>query len=180
MLRRMAMTAIFSLAALTACGQPAQPESEATNEEALTMRAEGIALGQFYLVLPAVRGRPGALYGSMRGGSQDDTLTAIRIDDARVELHETLSEGGRMQMIERPDFAIPAESTVELSPGGLHGMAFDLPPTLVPGSSLDVVLIFENAGEQTIAVQTLAPGTMPTSMGGSQATEAGMKHSAGD
>ena len=100
----------------------------------------------------------GAAYMKITGGSVDDRLltAATPSDVARaVELHETVVAGGgmgSMTMRELDGLDVPAEETVQMSPGGYHVMLADLAAPLVVGRSFDLVLTFANAGPQTVRV----------------------------
>ncbi len=89
---------------------------------------------------------------------QDDRLLGVECDAARiVELHETSVQGDMMQMRMVGAIDIPAGSTVELKPGGLHVMLIDLQRELEPGSSLLLMLIFEKAGRVSVEAEIRSP-----------------------
>jgi len=48
---------------------------------------------------------------------------------------------------------IPAGKTVELAPGGYHVMLMELAAPLKEGSTFDLTLTFEKAGEKTVSVE---------------------------
>ena len=80
-------------------------------------------------------------------GSASDQLVEVRSDAGeRIELHETQAgDDGLMRMVEQPSIAIPARSTVELVPGGLHVMIFDTRP-LAADDIVTLELEFERVG----------------------------------
>jgi len=81
-------------------------------------------------------------------GPSDQRLLAVRSAAESSELHETLHEGEIARMEARPEgFPLPAGGTLELAPGGKHVMLFGLPGALSVGDSLELVLVFEPAGE---------------------------------
>lgn len=92
-------------------------------------------------------------------GPNDDRLVSASSPVAGVaQLHEMKMEGDVMKMAELPDgIAIPAGSTVTLSPGGLHIMLMDLKQPLVEGTMVPLTLTFEKSG--TIEIQ-LAVGAI--------------------
>ena len=51
---------------------------------------------------------------------------------------------------------VPAGQSVQLSPGGYHGMLMGLTTALKEGDSFPVTLIFEKAGEVTMNVDVLS------------------------
>lgn len=48
---------------------------------------------------------------------------------------------------------VPANSTVELKPGGTHVMLMDLRAPLAPGSSIDLDLKLEKSGERHVKAE---------------------------
>lgn len=62
-----------------------------------------------------------------------------------VEIHEHRMNNGKMQMRKVDGITIDASSEVELKPGGLHLMLFDLNRPLVDGESISVQLIFQDS-----------------------------------
>ncbi len=156
--------------ALAACGQPAELADE---PESASASAE-FALGEFEIVLPAVEGRPAALYGSVQAGSGPDRLTAIRIDGADVEIHETVEDAGVMRMEERDGFDLMAGETLAMKRGGKHGMIFGL-SDLEADRTVPVILVFENVGEQTVLATTRAPGSAKSGTGMDHDGMTGMK-----
>lgn len=63
----------------------------------------------------------------------------------------------RMSPVDRID--IPAAKTVSLAPGGYHIMMLDLATPLVVGTTVDLTLTFENAGQVHVSanVRDTAP-----------------------
>lgn len=103
-------------------------------------------------------GMAGAAYLTIANGTgTDDTLLAVRTDAARSpEIHETTSSGGMMGMQKVDRVPVPAGKTVRLEPGGLHVMLIGLTGELVPGSTIELVLVFETAGEVTVTAEVRA------------------------
>ncbi len=91
----------------------------------------------------------GAAYMVIRNtGSEDDALIGASSDVAMTtEVHETYMEGDTMMMrrVERID--IPAGGEVVLEPGGYHVMFIDLKEPLEAGTTIEITLQFEKAGE---------------------------------
>jgi hypothetical protein len=81
-------------------------------------------------------------------GDQADRL--LRVESpaaARVELHETVAEGGVMRMRALPDgLAVPAHGQVALKPGSYHLMFIQPQRALEPGMQVPATLVFERAG----------------------------------
>mgnify|MGYP002735320739 FL=1 len=51
---------------------------------------------------------------------------------------------------------VPAGATIELAPGGFHGMLMGLTTALKEGDSFPVTLTFERAGEVTVDVEVVS------------------------
>jgi periplasmic copper chaperone A len=88
----------------------------------------------------------------------DDRLVAASVDEAvaaTAEVHETAmdDETGEMAMREVAGIDLPAGTAVTLEPGGYHVMLLDLASPLEPGTTIEVTLTFEEAGEQTVTVE---------------------------
>ena len=81
-------------------------------------------------------------------GKTDDRLISATAETAgRVELHEMAVKDGVMSMRPLPEgVPIPAGSTVEFKPGGLHVMFLDLKEQLKEGGKVKTHLVFEKAG----------------------------------
>ncbi len=83
-------------------------------------------------------------------GETERRIVAASTDAAgKVELHDVLKEGDVMKMRQIDGIIIPAKSTVELKPGSLHIMLFDLKKPLVEGESIDVQLTFADGQKHT-------------------------------
>lgn len=107
------------------------------------------------------------------GGEADALVGASSPAAATVEIHETyvmpaptasggmghgspMATGGMMGMRPIPRLEIPAGSTVELRPGSYHVMLIDLVADLEPGSTIQITLRFEKAGEVTVTTEVRA------------------------
>lgn len=94
-----------------------------------------------------------------------DTLVSTAVDPAIatvVELHETVVDvNDRMQM--RPvegGIPIPANTTVDLKPGGYHVMLIDVQRTLTPGETVILTLTFESGTVITVEAEVRELGAM--------------------
>ena len=85
------------------------------------------------------------------GANGDVLISATSPAAGDVQIHEMKMEGEVMKMRELPDgLEIPANSTMSLTPGGLHLMFMKLNGPFVEGQSVPVTLTFKNAGEVTL------------------------------
>lgn len=102
--------------------------------------------------------RPGVFYVEItNAGATDDALIGIATPAARMPmLHESVVTDGVASMPHAMSIPVPAGQTVELSPGGYHGMLMGLTAALKEGDSFPVTLTFETSGEITIDVDVLS------------------------
>ena len=113
------------------------------------------------LIVTEARARPtppgvsvSAVYFSItNAGSSADRLLSVSTPVAgKVELHESRSVNGVMEMREVTSVECPAGATVKSTPGGLHVMLLGLTAPLAPGSDFNVSLHFRDAGALTLKV----------------------------
>lgn len=104
--------------------------------------------------------RPGVVYLSIRNtGSVDDALIGVATPIAGMPMiHETVVTDGVASMPHAMSVPAPAGQTVELAPGGYHGMLMGLTQTLEKGDSFPLTLTFQTAGEVTVMVDVLGMG----------------------
>ncbi|WP_127114952.1 copper chaperone PCu(A)C [Shimia sediminis] len=91
----------------------------------------------------------------MNTGAEDDQLIDARSDVAKkVELHTHKENAdGVMQMMHVPEgFAIPAGESHMLMRGGDHVMFMGLNRPLEHGDTVDVILVFEKAGDVKVSI----------------------------
>ncbi len=82
-------------------------------------------------------------------GSSDDRLVSIASPNAgRAEIHEMAMVNDVMKMRKLDaGIVIPGGKTVELTPGGLHFMFFNVTKPFAEGDKVPVTLTFEKAGK---------------------------------
>jgi periplasmic copper chaperone A len=87
-------------------------------------------------------------------GARDVMLTGVAVDGAqRVELHAMMHDNGQATMKSVGQVRIPAHGSVELAPGGLHAMIFDIAAPFERGKSVTMTLRFDDM--KTRAVQAV-------------------------
>ncbi|MGA1835022.1 copper chaperone PCu(A)C [Rhizobium wenxiniae] len=116
-------------------------------------QAHEFKLGEIEIGHPYSRAMPpmakvGGGYFKITNHGPADRLVRITSDRAgSVELHEMKMNGAVMQMRElEAGIAIPANTTVELKPGGYHLMFMDVPQPFKEGEMIKATLVFEKAG----------------------------------
>ena len=81
-----------------------------------------------------------------------------------VEIHETSSHGGVMQMRAVPRVALPANKAVELKPGSYHVMLMSLKQPVNVGDTVPITLTVEDkAGKRTSVEVKAAVRSLATS-----------------
>jgi copper(I)-binding protein len=113
--------------------------------------ADTIAVSDLWIraTPPGARTAAAYLYISNKGGN--DRLLEVRSERARsVEIHATQEQSGMMRMSRLDSLAVPADSDLQLGPGGYHLMLVEISDTFVPGDSVLVTLIFEKAGAMDV------------------------------
>jgi len=109
---------------------------------------------------PGNQGAMGAAYFVIENPTgQDDELLLAESDIAEnVEMHiSTMKDDGTMTMIQQASIPVPANSTVELKPGGLHIMLIGLREELRPDDTFNLSLQFKNAGVKEMEVSVRNP-----------------------
>ncbi len=153
-LARLSLFAVLApMLAIAACQQEKQAPAE-TGPGA----KPGLEASDGTLLLPAVKGNPGAAYFTLvNNGDKPAVLAAIAIDGAgKVEMHETM--GGTMAPV--ASLEVKPGETVKFERGRRHVMAFDLAPTIAAGSSVEMTLTFADGDKLStpLKVETMGGG----------------------
>lgn len=112
--------------------------------------------------LPAVSGRPGAAYFTLKGGKTADTLLSVSTSAAlRAELHETMAHDGRMSMQPIRDVPLPAGGTLAFAPGGKHVMLFDIGPNVKVGDKVPLAIALAGGKRIEVQAQVVGAGDPP-------------------
>lgn len=91
--------------------------------------------------------RTSAIYlNIVNAGAQDNLVIAETDVTAHTELHKTIVENGISKMTHIHNLTIPANSNVEMKPGGLHIMLMQLPKLLKHNEQIKLKLKFETCG----------------------------------
>ena len=103
--------------------------------------------GQYAELSPLFIGS-GSLFMTIRNAGGRDKLIGVTASLPRtvIEFHDV--RDNRMNRIE--EIPVPARDTVELKPGSLHIMIYNMPKTIQKGSELALTLRFERSGERTV------------------------------
>jgi hypothetical protein len=93
----------------------------------------------------------GSFYMKIRNTGGGDKLAGVAtsLPGTVIELHDVRDK----RMVRVEEIPIPARDTVELKPGSLHIMIYNMPKTIRQGSELDLTLRFQRSGERTVTVR---------------------------
>lgn len=157
-MRRSVLVLAAALFALSACKQEA-PRPAGSDPDA----KPGLSVSNGVLILPAVKGNPGAaLFDVTNAGDTPATLAAAYVDGAdKAEMHET--RDGRMGPL-APVEIKPGE-TVKFARGGKHVMAFGLADALRPGGATEMTLTFADGDKLSTQLAIESPAGAMARMG---------------
>ncbi len=131
--------------------------------------AQEFKAGDIVIEKPWARATPkgaevgGAYMTIQNNGAAPDRLTGGSADFATVEIHETKSENGVMEMREvTGGLAIPSHGSVGLAPGGYHIMLTHLAHPLAKGDTIKATLTFEHAGPVEVEFKVVGVGAAGT------------------
>ena len=131
-------------------------------EEAAAPAAEDVTLevSNARLMLPAVSGRPGAIYFDVENtGEKNYAIRRADVEGAsNAELHGSMEMDGQMMMDSVGQILVNAGESESLEPGGFHVMVFDLDPALEAGGSTDMTLTVVGGKTKTFPVEIRAAG----------------------
>ena len=106
----------------------------------------------------APTGPNAAMYFTASGADEADTLRSASTEVAsEIQIHETvISDEGTMSMRSVSRLELPAGGQLVLEPGGFHLMLVDV-DELEVGGTIEVVLLWEVAGEMTVVAEVVDP-----------------------
>lgn len=166
----LAAVVFAALAVASACGDDGNDgTADAGDTGASEEPHDDVAatVGDISILSPAARATVNevtAVYFIIHNHGEADRLISAASDvTANVQLHEVVMQDGSMQMRQvESGIDVPANSDVELKPGGYHVMLLDLAAPLELGDEIQMELTFERAGSVSFAVPvSLAPGESP-------------------
>ena len=92
-------------------------------------------------------------------GAVDQLISASSPSAVEVQLHEMSMDGNVMKMRQIKEILVPANSSTELKPGGLHLMLIGIKSPLKTGESVPLKLKFTKAGEVEVRLSVKAIGS---------------------
>lgn len=150
---------IALVSALGGCGR--QQPSAATDQPGVVPDAKpGLALSGGKLVLPAVKGNPGAAYFTLTNSSgKPATLAAVDVAGAGMAmLHQTMQMDGHSTMEDMSNLLIAPGQSMVFAPGGSHVMVDGVPDTWKPGGTTEITLTFADGDKLSAPLALEAPG----------------------
>jgi copper(I)-binding protein len=107
--------------------------------------------------LPAVKGRPGAAYFSLKTNNDPTRLLSVTSPAIeRIELHDSVTTNGVSRMGPAQDLTF--SDTLAFEAGGKHAMLFGLDPALKPGAKIALTFNFQPAPPVTVEATVHGPG----------------------
>jgi len=156
------MKYILTLFAVFALNIATAPANAAAMNMSDTATVGNISVSAAWSRASAGMKRAGAAFLTISnsGTTGDRLIAASTPAAAKAELHTHLMDNGVMKMRQIMAIDIPAGSTVQLKPGGMHVMLFKLTKTFEQGAHYPLTLTFEKAGDVTLMVPVGKAGAM--------------------
>lgn len=169
-----AALAIISMSGLAACGSSSSSDTTVAATDSVV--AGEITTEKMWARTTAVASTMGAAFGTITS-SVDDTLLEVKVDPtiaAMAQMHEVVPvetdttmadetsdtmHAPEMTMQEVAEIPLKAGEPLVLKPGSYHIMLMKLVKPLETGTTIDLTLVFANAGEKvvTFTIQDDAP-----------------------
>lgn len=117
------------------------------------------SMGAAYMTITSASGDRllgAAVDASIAAAAEVHEVVATESSDSSMSMGSDTSmamDSGEMTMREVESVEIPAGESVVLQPGGYHVMLIDLVAPLEVGTTFDVVLTFETAGDVVVTVE---------------------------
>jgi copper(I)-binding protein len=152
-------------AVLAGCQQGKAPEVvESQAAESISTAAPdakpGLSLAAGRLVLPAVKGNPGAAYFSLTNASDKPAaIAAVDVAGAGMaSIHETIQVDGHSTMRELKAPQAKPGQTLTFASGGKHVMVDGVPEGLKPGARVEITITFADGDKLSAPLVVVAPG----------------------
>ncbi len=109
---------------------------------------------------------PAAGYFTIHGSAQPLTLRAVDTDAAvRLEMHESMMNGGMMDMKPLETVDVPAGAKVAFAPGGRHLMIWQINQQAIAAGRMQFKLTFSNGDRILVDAEIQGPGGKPVGAG---------------
>ena len=130
----------------------------ASNAGAAAGSGTAVTVADAWVRPPMSPGLPAAGYLTITGGGAADALGSAKSPIAgEVQIHETMAGGSGMTGMQPVDkIDVPAGATVKLEPGGYHLMLMNVTEMPAVGSTVQLTLTFEGAGDVVVQAEVKA------------------------
>ncbi|WP_150291649.1 copper chaperone PCu(A)C [Sphingobium estronivorans] len=136
------LIALSAAFALGSCGEPAPTYVD-----------------QAWVRLSPNKDTPSAGYFVAHGGDAATQLRGVLTDYAlKVEMHESVQQGGKMSMKPLDSVDIPAKSTVAFAPGGKHLMLWGVNDTAIGRGKMTLTFLLANGDRLLVDAIIQKPG----------------------
>lgn len=145
---------VVAMLAIGACSS----SSSSAGATAGTGTGTAVTVADAWVRPPMSPGLPAAGYLTITGGSAADALVSAKSPIAgEVQIHETMAGGSGMTGMQPVDkIDVPAGATVKLEPGGYHLMLMNVTEMPAVGSTVQLTLTFEGAGDVVVQAEVKA------------------------
>ncbi len=129
------------------------------------LASDVMVIGAFARASAVSTATSGVVYMTLtnHGATADKLVSITTLVASMAMLHESKEDGGVATMLDMAGLDIPAGSSIEMKPGGIHIMLMGLKAPLKKGDTLKLVLSFEHAGN--VDVEAKIGGVAQTSVG---------------
>ena len=151
---------IFASIALSACTIALAGCQKEAAQDTASEADMGIAASNVRLVLPAVKGNPGAVYFDIVNEARDyAVLRKVEVTGAKdAMMHDTIDNNGVMEMVSLQPVNLVKGEVVKFERGGKHVMAMELDETLEAGGTTEVTFTFTGGDKLSVPATIEAIG----------------------
>ena len=111
------------------------------------------------VTLPAIAGRPGAAYFTLRTNTYPTNLIGVTSPLVqRIELHESAGGSSTSRMRPLDETRFPARGILAFEHGGKHAMLFGIDPSVKAGGKIPLTFTFDPAPAVTVDAEVRPPG----------------------
>ncbi|RJP60653.1 MAG: copper chaperone PCu(A)C [Melioribacteraceae bacterium] len=164
----------LSLFIFFGCNEKKEEQVEETTsakselQKAIKENEEGIHIVDSWVRPAAMNRNTGVFLRVMNHTNENDTLVkAISTIAEKTEVHETFKQGEDMMGMREVEYLVmEAGKVFVFKPMSYHIMLINLNETLTVGKTIDLTLIFKNAGE--VKINAVVEDKMPTMKAGEE------------
>lgn len=111
------------------------------------------------VTLPAIPGRPGAAYFTLRTNRSPTTLVNVTSPLVqRIELHQSEQASGMGKITSPEELSFSGNGRLEFEPGGKHAMLFGINKSVKAGGTIPLTFTVDPAPAVTVEAEVRGPG----------------------